>query len=163
MSRFLSIGTVLALVASAWTSDAFAQRSAGWKINSAMGTGSGMYGGSRYSGSYNNQGGPAIQGNAASNPSESYRSFSFEPVPYQAGDRVVVASPNIRLMRGYNTVGTAPGGSSFTVSQVVNGWLGADFEANGRHFNGWIWYENVTPRPNAAPAPAGPNGGPPAS
>jgi hypothetical protein len=80
---------------------------------------------------------------------ESYRSFSYEPVPVSSGETVVVGPRQALVMVGPREVGVLDSGQPFTVSRVVNGWLGAIVEQDGKELRGWVWHRNVEPQPMA--------------
>lgn len=67
-----------------------------------------------------------------------YRSFSYEPTSFSAGDKVVVAGNGAEMKRGTDVLGNVPAGTEFQVTQVKNGWLGAAVEVDGKSLNGWV-------------------------
>ncbi len=83
---------------------------------------------------------------------DSYRSFSYAPIGIRAGDAAEVRLDGARLMRGANVLGTLPVGTEFTVTKVVNGWLGTSVEVNGERLNGWVWHQDVAKVADAAGA-----------
>ncbi len=89
----------------------------------------------------------------AYNEPQGYRSFSFEPTAIQPGDTVVVNRNQVRLMRGQTVVGSAPVGLTFQATKVINGWVGAVVEINGREVHGWIWNGDVRLVEGNQPAP----------
>lgn len=147
MSRLLLVGVVAAAVFGAVVTDALAQRSAGAKARGEFGRGfwnQGPVYGQYYAGPTYYQPTPAAEG---------YRSFSYRPVPFEAGETVVVSPGAARVMVGREQVGTLQEGQEFEVIRVVNGWLGAMVEQDGQEIRGWVWQGNVVPQSTAAPAP----------
>lgn len=144
MSRFLLVGLFVAMVSGLGTSDARAQRDAGSKMRGDTGTWSNPRTPGRSGGSFYYQ--------PARPSADSYRSFSYEPIGVSAGETVVVSGENVKLMRGTTVVGSAPQGLKFTVTKVINGWLGTVVEVNGQELNGWIWHKNVASEAQAKPA-----------
>jgi hypothetical protein len=66
------------------------------------------------------------------------------------GDTVVVKGDDIKLMMGATVVGTVPSGLEFQATKVINGWVGAVVELEGRKLSGWIWHGNVALQVKAA-------------
>jgi hypothetical protein len=84
---------------------------------------------------------------------DSYRLFSFEPLGINPGETAVVDREGARLMYGPNVVGDLPQGAEFRVTRIVNGWLGAVIERDGRQLKGWVWNGDVRPADETPPAP----------
>jgi hypothetical protein len=80
---------------------------------------------------------------------ESYRSFSYQPSAIAVGDTVVVNRDGVSVMMGMEMVGAAPSGLEFTVTKVIDGWLGTVAEVDGRELKGWIWNGNVSLKQSA--------------
>jgi hypothetical protein len=137
MSRLLLIGMVVAMTSGMWTADAMAQRDAGAKARGEFGTGF-----------WNPQHRRPSSGAASYQPSqprgETYRRFSYEPVGIHPGDTVVLNGDNVKMMKGTVVVGAVPNGQEFKVTKVVNGWLGAVVEVDGRKLTDWVWHKNVS-------------------
>jgi hypothetical protein len=129
------IVTVMALGVS--YTDAMAQRDAGAKARGEVGTGfwNPMYRPSRNRTFFYQPTRPS---------GESYRSFSYQPMNISAGDHVVVTGNNAKVMKGRDVVGDVPNGMKFEVTKVIDGWLGAVVDVDGKKLNGWIWNGNVT-------------------
>src|SRR5690606_22830428 len=79
----------------------------------------------------------------ASPAEDGYRSFSYAPIRLRAGDRGEVKSGSAKMMLGADVVGTVPSGVEFTVTKVINGWVGTRVEVDGEMLKGWIWHRNV--------------------
>jgi hypothetical protein len=133
MSRLWLIALMVAIMALFSATDAMAQNSAGWKMQQ----GGNSFGSSR-------QRDYRYYGGVSEDSTRSYRSFSYEPMAIRVGDEVTVNGNDVKMMKGPNVVGQVPGGLKFTVTRVVNGWLGAITEVDGKKLNGWIWHNNVT-------------------
>lgn len=136
MSRSVWIGLLTTVLFGAVSAVAVAQRDAGAKARGDMrGFWDQRPAVSRvYRGPVFYQPAPATEG---------YRRFSYEPVAIGRGDTVVVDVDRAKLMSGPNQVGTLAKGREFQVTRVINGWLGAVVEENGKELKGWIWHRNV--------------------
>jgi hypothetical protein len=141
MKRLLSIGLVLVLVFGA-TTTALAQRGADAKAKGQFGTG--FWNTQRYGGRMYYQ--PV-------RPAESYQAFSFEPLGINPGDTVMVAKEGVKLMSGRHVVANVGEGREFKVTRIVNGWLGAELQRDGKTFKGWIWHKNVKLAADMPPPP----------
>jgi hypothetical protein len=141
MSRLLSIGLALLLVLGA-ASVALAQRDSGAKARGEFGRG--FWNTQRYRGPTYYQ---PVQ------PAQSYEAYSFEPLGIHPGDMVVVEKEGVKLMSGRNVVATVREGREFKVTRIVNGWLGAELERDGKTFKGWIWHKNVKLAGDTPPPP----------
>lgn len=76
---------------------------------------------------------------------ESQRRFSYEPTPFQVGERVEVSTPEAKVMKGTQTVGTIKQGQIVEVRKIEGPWLGIEVHSNGKKLSGWIWNQYVTP------------------
>ena len=63
----------------------------------------------------------------------------------QPGERVVVTSPQARLMRGQQTVAMASRGQELVVLKVDGSWIGTQLDVNGKSVGGWIWSRAIAP------------------
>ncbi len=76
------------------------------------------------------------------------------------GDTVVVTADQTKLMLGTKTLNVLDKGARLKVVQVLNGWVGAEFQADGKTVEGWIRRSKlslVVPEPDTvadAPSPA---------
>jgi hypothetical protein len=44
-------------------------------------------------------------------------------------------------------------GREFKVTRIINGWLGAELERDGKTYKGWIWHKYVKLAGETPPAP----------
>ena len=123
-----------------------AQRDAGAKARGEFGAGPS-------SRSYSTWSGRAFSYRPLQAETESYRSFTYEPVTIEAGQNVVVRGTGVRMMKGSEVVATVPRDTEFQVTKVVNGWLGAVVEIDGQQLNGWIWHGNVSTQDRSVDTP----------
>jgi hypothetical protein len=141
MRKFFVLSSAVVLVAVLTTPNAFAQRDAGSKARGDM---TDFWG--RRTQRASSRGSANMRANRVL-PSavESYRSFSYVPAApsLSAGDAVVVANDDTKLMSGRDVVASVPRGTAFTVTNVTNGWLGAVVEIDGKKANGWIRNSDV--------------------
>ncbi len=173
MSKLFSVGVGLAVLLAWGGESAFAQRDAARLgiQKPYYGSSGGSRGGS--SGSYRNYSRPApsfaqpaprfstpvspvtpsVQPAPLAYSAPAYRSYSFEPIAIQPGDVVTVQRNNARLMHGQTVVGSAPAGTTFEVTKVRDGWVGAVLDLNGREVKGWIWNGDVRAADLDQPAP----------
>jgi hypothetical protein len=61
----------------------------------------------------------------------------------RAGEKLVVANDNTKLMIGTRALGTLNRGDEIAVIQVKDRWIGASIESDGKQVAGWVWYENL--------------------
>ena len=65
------------------------------------------------------------------------------------GGKVVVTSPEARLMLGERTVATATRGMELPVLKVYGNWIGTRVDVGGTTVGGWILNREVAPAGNA--------------
>lgn len=63
----------------------------------------------------------------------------------QPGERVIVTTPQARLMRGEQTVATAARGQALQVLKVEGNWIGTSVATPRGPVGGWIWFRQVAP------------------
>ena len=136
MLRFCSVGVALVLLSSMVVSDAAAQRNAAAKARGDFGTGF-------WNSGNRNVGRRSYSYQPTRSTAESYRSFSYEPAAFSPGDTVHVRRDGVQMMKGADVVGALENGTQFTVTKVIDGWLGAVIEQDGQTLNGWVWHNNV--------------------
>lgn len=135
MVRFLLVGFVAAILFPLRATDVMAQRDAGAKARGDMkGFWDPSYRRSWSRSYYYLPPRPRIN---------RYRGFSYEPLNVNTGDTVIVTGAGVKMMKGKEVVGDIPEGLKFKVNKIVNGWLGATVERDGKKLNGWIWHGNV--------------------
>src|SRR5690606_31108751 len=158
MSKTILAGLLAVAVAGgAWVGEAMGQRDAGAKVRGEFGTGYWGQGSAAQRSFTRPSYGPVYSGPASAVPGvESYRSFSYEPLAIAVGDEVTIQVPQANLMIGTSRVGTLLQGQTFKVTQVINGWLGAVVERDGRTLRGWVWNGNVRPQEENAPTSSDP-------
>lgn len=150
MSRSICVGVMVTGLALAGAADAVAQLDGTAKARRDYGRG--LSGGQQAGGQSFAR--PAYRPTYSPAPAvESYRSFSYEPVAIDAGDKVVVRQDAARLMLGKEQVGALPREHEFTVTEVKNGWLGAAMQKDGERILGWVWHRDVATPAGAAPEP----------
>lgn len=134
MKKFVCAVVALALVAALSTS-AFAQRDAGAKARGSFGRG--FWNSSRSTGTNYNYYTPSYSA------TQTYRSYSYQPIGIQQGDKVKVNADDVKLMDGRRVVTKVDKGLEFKVEKVTRGWLKAEFKQDGKQRVGWIWHKNV--------------------
>jgi len=92
-------------------------------------------------------------GTANCHPQGMRQSYSYQPMTFHAGDKVVVSADHANLMKGMDTVATVNKGQAFDILKVQGPWLGAEIEMDGKKLTGWIWSQQVVavnqPSPSA--------------
>ena len=146
MSRTLSIALVGVLALGVFSADATAQRDAGAKARGEVGTGFWTPANRRPRNSvraYAFRSATVSRQVATTAVVDANRSFSYQPVDFHAGDRVLIDRDDVKLMMGSKVVGRLENGSVFQVTRVINGWLGAVIENEGQKLEGWVWHGNA--------------------
>lgn len=84
-------------------------------------------------------------------PSETRQMFSYEPLDFRVGDKVVVAKDSANLKVERTVLATLNKGQAFTVTHIQGPWVATTLEIDGRKLSGWVWFDYVKVLP-AAPA-----------
>jgi hypothetical protein len=84
-------------------------------------------------------------------PSETRQMFSYEPLDFRVGDKVVVAKDAANLKVERTILATLAKGQEFTVTHIQGPWVATTLDVDGKKLNGWVWFDQVKPVP-ATPA-----------
>jgi hypothetical protein len=76
-------------------------------------------------------------------PSETRQAFSYEPLDFRVGDRVVIAKDNTVLKVEHTVLATLNKGQEFMVTHIQGPWVATSLEVNGNKLVGWVWFESV--------------------
>jgi hypothetical protein len=84
-------------------------------------------------------------------PSETRQMFSYEPLDFRVGDKVVVTKDSANLKVERTILATLSKGQVFTVTHIQGPWVATTLEIDGKKLNGWVWFDQVK-APPATPA-----------
>lgn len=79
-------------------------------------------------------------------PAETRQMFSYEPLDFRVGDKVVVAKDKANLKVERTILATLNKGQVFTVTHIQGPWVATTIEVDGKKLNGWVWFDQVKPQ-----------------
>jgi hypothetical protein len=84
-------------------------------------------------------------------PSETRQMFSYEPLDFRVGDKVVVTKDSANLKVERTILAILNKDQVLTVTHIQGPWVATTLEVDGKKLNGWVWFDHVKELP-AVPA-----------
>ncbi len=74
---------------------------------------------------------------------ESRQMFSYEPLGFRIGDKVIVTKDSANLKVERTILATLNKGQIFAVTHIQGPWVATSIDVDGKKLSGWVWFDQV--------------------